>query len=1005
MTLTAGTIPSHGRTSIQSILSPSNPDPSDSPNSYHTGAKRQLEEVFTPPGLGDSPSVPPAALLSPSTSHTPHTPHFPVARVAHRQPLPNSRASTATTTVRVSRIGTAGQDLGSVASIAEDETATAGRATTMAGSLSSVDDRKAKRAPLRSSIACLRCRKSKIKCDNQGPAGPCDTCLKAGKECQYPDAALLPSKRQEPPSLAKGEHAGPERERKRVKKAEEPARPEVKDAVQFAEEVLSANYLSATIWSQVFDLYRQHFATELPFLHLASLKEKMGSKFRGKASETSPETNLVLLGILTLTARFHPDLVNYVANAQSRTPVPSSYNKTRPAQVHADASAASDYFAQVLVTALGPLSLCVTVASLERVQAFLMLGLYEWTHAKPKAGGFGAWMYVGLAIRMAQALRLGFGDNEESPRRSRGRSQNSRTSTLNSRMIADKEIRRRTMFSCLILDRMLACGKDRVSTICSNDLQIQLPCSEIDFDLSENVVTSFLKADGRESSRSPAKSDSVLGCFIRLVDIWGEISKFSFAGGRLSENDGVAPWHQASRFRQLRQDLCDFYTDLPEVFQLSTNNYHRHENHQGGVYVSLHMLGSLCSIMLHREYIPFIAIRCAGPVGPLDEPTFPETRYKVPDGFWEESAEQVFRSGADIVELIVLCGDKLPMSSLIVFAVWTAAFVGIYAHHFPHMDQKGHMLCTESGKYGDVEVDIKVTGPTSYAYQTLSRMSTWLNLAATFIKYFKDMDQRYYNVKKDFAQFVEKNEFLAGHTGGPKLSLRLGGEGGGLEEWKVHGLKVVNNGSILAEGERPEILEDQSDRASSVEGFESHNNTAMNARTPRSIVSGSFTAINSGSQKSALPPERSEETPQPMPSSSMAAPPLTQRTDGLPTDANWRANNGYQSSGSSYGNYHAQHQHHQQYEQSYPMQQSDQTNVPSNAMTESPHMGADQRRVALKQNADNFSQFFYEWEHPEWHAAAPGGIDALANNDVSTPQILLAPMDFSMMQQQVGAFE
>jgi hypothetical protein len=250
---------------------------------------------------------------------------------------------------------------------------------------------------------------------------------------------------------------------------------------------------------------------------------------------------------------------------------------------------------------------------------------------------------------------------------------------------------------------------------------------------------------------------------------------------------------------------------------------------------------------------------------------------------------------------------------------------------------------------------------------------------------------------------VGKNQFLAGHAGEPKLSLRLGGEGGGLEEWKVHGLKVVNNGSIFADGERPEIFEDQSDRASSIEGLESQNNTAINARTPRSMVSGSFTAINSVSHKSAAPPERMEETSQRMQSSSMAAPPLTQRTDSLPSDANWRASNGYQTSASSYQNYHAQHQH-QQYQQPSPVQQLDQTYVLSGAVTEGPQMGADQRRVALEQNADNFSQFFYEWEHPEWHAAAPGGIDALANNDVSTPQILLAPMDFSVMQQ-AGAFE
>lgn len=839
------------------------------------------------------------------------------------------------------------------------------------------DDKKAKRAPLRSSIACLRCRKSKIKCDNQGPNGPCDTCLKAGKKCEYPDPTPQSGKRSEPPTAGKIEHAGSER--KRIRKIEESSRPEANDVAAFTEEVLSANYLSPTVWSQVFDLYRLHFATELPFLHLASLKEKMGSKFRARASETSPETNLVLLGILTLTARFHPDLVKYVAN--SRAPPPGSA-RIRPVQV-TDASAASDYFAKALITALGPLSVCVTVASIERVQAFLMLGLYEWTEAKAKTGGLGAWMYVGLAIRMAQALRLGFGDKENasSARSSRAISQVPRASTSTPQTIVDKEIRRRTMFSCLILDRMLACGKERVSTIRSEELQIQLPCSEVCFDLSEDIVTSFLKSDDDDPRQGPSKGDSVLGCFIRLVDIWGEISKFSFAGGRLSEKQGVAPWHEASRFRHLRQELCDFYTDLPEVFQLSTGNYHRHENHQASsVYVSLHMLGSLCSIMLHREYIPFIPIRCRGPSGPLDEPTFPESDFKVPDGFWEESGEQVFQAAKDIVDLIELCGEKLPMSSLVMFSVWTASFVGIYAYHFPQMDQKGHMLSRDFEKAKEIgmPVDIKITGPTGLAYQTLSRMSSWLSLAATYTRYFRDMDRLYCEVKDQFARFEKKNQFLAGHTGAGKLSLRLGGGGGGLEEWKVHGLKVVNNGFILPDAERAEAFDDQSDGGSSV-GLDNQN-LPNPVRTPKSVVSGSFTAINSGSNRSVQADTQQMQAG------------MAPRFEPLPTDSNWRGNGQY--SGSSSFN--------------YPQQQQSPSQQGGTYVLAPPGTRVDVDRKMVEtmdvNNESDFYQFYNAWEHGPWHRAAPGGIESLANFDVATPQILLDSMD-AFMTQQVGGFE
>ena len=204
------------------------------------------------------------------------------------------------------------------------------------------------------------------------------------------------------------------------------------------------------------------------------------------------------------------------------------------------------------------------------------------------------------------------------------------------------------MFSCLVLDRLLACGKERAPTVRSEDLHIQLPCPEFAFDLQPDVPTAFLKPlPSDKVTQLSAANDSVLARFIRLVDLWGEISQFSFAGGRLVE-EATEPWNEASRFRQLREKLDDFYSELPSTFTLSKSNYHKHENHTGSsAFVSLHMLGSICQIMLHREFAPFIPIHCKKPSGPLDRTTFAEG--SAPTGFWEDSAEQMFKAVKDIV--------------------------------------------------------------------------------------------------------------------------------------------------------------------------------------------------------------------------------------------------------------------------------------------------------------------------------------------------------------------
>ncbi|KAK1658056.1 hypothetical protein BDP55DRAFT_638163 [Colletotrichum godetiae] len=336
-----------------------------------------------------------------------------------------------------------------------------------------------------------RRREAQIKCDTENTGSSCDTCIKPGHK-------------------------------------------------SLAQEVLSAPYLTVDLWHQLSDIYKLHFATELPFLHVPTLTGIIHDKDNNKPST---EPNLILLGILALTARFQPDWVKYVAHI---THDKIADPKSRGALPRPEPSMASEYFANVLTKALGPLESALTTVTVVNVQTFLMLGVYQWSQPN---GGRAAWMYVGVAIRMAQALKLGF---EDKP--------------LNSK-------------------RALAPS----------------PC---------------------------------------------------FAGGRYTES--LPPWDKESAFNQLRVKVDAFYTHLPEKLTWSTLNFWKHDS---SLFVSLHMLRALCKIMLHREYIPFIAIKCSEPSGTLDEPMFDSST--VPDDFWERSAERVFKAGREIVDLVSACRGNL----------------------------------------------------------------------------------------------------------------------------------------------------------------------------------------------------------------------------------------------------------------------------------------------------------------------------------------------------------
>ncbi|TPX11974.1 uncharacterized protein E0L32_007277 [Thyridium curvatum] len=657
--------------------------------------------------------------------------------------------------------------------------------------------------PLRSSVACLRCRRSKIKCTNEGQGAPCHTCIRSGASCLYPDAQSKISKRDGPAAIAerveeeqrraKLIHRGVLEGRRQKRKLGEEARSDnYETASKFANTVLSAGFLSEQIWNEVFEIYRLHFATELPFIHMPTLRERIAHKGsdQEEPGKSTENLNLVLLGILTLTARFHKNMVSYVVHFASSMEQKGRLQDINPKR---DPDAASEFYADVLMRALGPLRTSMAVASVERVQAFLMLGLYEWGRARPNKGGLGAWMYVGVAIRMAQALGLCFeGMEPQGANSGAGRLPPAQSPATQSELVVRREVKRRTMFSCLILDRMLACGKERVSTIRSEDLHIKLPCSELSFDMAEESRTGFLRF-GPAHWRAGDYQESLLSRFIRLVDLWGEISTYSFSGGRLQDHQNP-PWEE-SQFRRLRLRLQEFLQTLARPFTFSRTNYHKHvSQHASGTYVALHMLSAVCQIMLHREYIPFIPMQCPGPVGPLDEPKFREEQ----PGFWRESAEQVFKAARQIVELIDVCkpGDRLPMSSLNLFAIWTAAFVGIYAWHFPHMDTEHHML----SRVITPDADITQSGPTSVALDAMKTLATTLNMASTYVAYFKDMDSYYTRVKHDYQQHLSETRRGAGNLG--PLSRR--DTSGGLEEWKRRNGKVVNNGTILGEDEDEE---------------------------------------------------------------------------------------------------------------------------------------------------------------------------------------------------------
>ena len=514
----------------------------------------------------------------------------------------------------------------------------------------------------------------------------------------------------------------------------------------------------------------------MPFLHPPTFRNllRQASFPQDRSIPTADlDGRILLLGVLTLTARYHQVLVAH--HSQLNDPL-----------------TASEYYTTAHKTAFGRMDWRFSSSSLDNIQALLMLGLYEWGQTR----GLSAWMYVGIAIRLAQAIGLAYEDECEyqSSRTFSALVKDSCKAATNAlpaslrKDVIGKEVRRRTYWSCFIMDHMLSAGRYRPTMISSEKLRVKPPCSDGQFLFAHNSEVGFLSSDWVEDDASveventAVIDDGVLSRYVRLIEIFGRFSEWSFAGGRRTEK--LPPWDPSTKFFKLRQELEDFYTALPSNLTLSEANLSAYiEQRNATTYASMHTLHSLCLIMLHREYIPFIPLRCQGPRGPLDEPTFPEEKYDIPEGFWEASAKRIFKAARDIIDIVRTCLDNnaLPESPQIGFAVWQAAFVSLYAVHFQHMDQ-GRYLLGPPERPGQMSKDSRNGGYIGASANILREMVPRLRIADGYLEMIGKMDTYFIGLKNDFNDRSKRKH--------------LGLVGGGLEQYKTLEKELKEFGSL-----------------------------------------------------------------------------------------------------------------------------------------------------------------------------------------------------------------
>lgn len=229
---------------------------------------------------------------------------------------------------------------------------------------------------------------------------------------------------------------------------------------------------------------------------------------------------------------------------------------------------------------------------------YLILGLHEFGTCQ----GGRSWMFGGMAQRMAYALQL-HQDLDHDPKRSTGNEKSELTFT-------DREIRRRTMWSCFLLDRFSSSGTDRPTFVGPEYIRAQLPIKEKLFTMEITGPTEDLQGDvpnpvDSETGQVAVARDNmgVAAYTIRLVALWGEVIDYMNLGGK--QRDQRPMWDDDSTFHRLKTSADKWKDTLPAALHHTPENLASHASDKiANQFLFMHIIYNQITLFMNRFALP-----------------------------------------------------------------------------------------------------------------------------------------------------------------------------------------------------------------------------------------------------------------------------------------------------------------------------------------------------------------------------------------------------------------
>ncbi|KAG9065859.1 hypothetical protein KI688_002156 [Linnemannia hyalina] len=326
----------------------------------------------------------------------------------------------------------------------------------------------------------------------------------------------------------------------------------------------------------------------------------------------------------------------------------------------------------------------IDIPTVSNVQALLFLSMYEYGAAR----GPRAWMYGGMAIRMA--LELGLNREDSSP-----------VFYLKGDWVM-RETRRRAFWACFIMDVLASSSSGRPRMMDERDCEVLLPSEDNAWHEARPVVTEMLQEDeeptsatsegsscksaamdlgkddlpgedlsGNERRDSTTNGDSShkvssLSSFAYLIRILAVLGKVSQYVNRPRAKRSIPPNEPGSEFSVINAALDAWLSSVPSHHTYSVENANRvRDKGEGCMIVFMHVIYHTSVVLLHR------------PILAAEKASFP-----IDSNFVETSVARCAEAASKVSEVLDFvsnqsCPPRVFISSFFAYPVFTTATIHI----------------------------------------------------------------------------------------------------------------------------------------------------------------------------------------------------------------------------------------------------------------------------------------------------------------------------------------